>query len=209
MENYAFKSVAFGGFDKQDVIHYIEQTAKGGRRRPGEAAEGERGPADRGGQPAGPRSGSCRRGWRRRPPSGSRPSPSWSRSAQPGRGLEAFKPEAERLAAELERLRPEAEAYAQFRTGWGTSSATPTNGPLSWRRPPPPGCAARGAVPGPVCDADVLLRVHRLHVTAELRKVEVNLSQLPRAMDQAGTELNELPPCWTRSTKKEEKEPRG
>ena len=28
MENYAFKSVAFGGFDKQDVIHYIEQTAK-------------------------------------------------------------------------------------------------------------------------------------------------------------------------------------
>ena len=30
------------------------------------------------------------------------------------------------------------------------------------------------------------------HVTGELRKVEVNLSQLPRAMDQAGTELNEL-----------------
>ena len=29
-------------------------------------------------------------------------------------------------------------------------------------------------------------------VTVELRKVEVNLSQLPRAMDQAGTELNEL-----------------
>ena len=28
MENYAFKSVAFGGFDKQDVIHYIEQTAQ-------------------------------------------------------------------------------------------------------------------------------------------------------------------------------------
>lgn len=28
MENNIFKSVAFGGFDKQDVIHYIEQTAK-------------------------------------------------------------------------------------------------------------------------------------------------------------------------------------
>ena len=30
------------------------------------------------------------------------------------------------------------------------------------------------------------------YVTGELRKVEVNLSQLPRAMDRPGTELNEL-----------------
>ena len=28
MENNIFKSVAFGGFDKQDVISYIERTAK-------------------------------------------------------------------------------------------------------------------------------------------------------------------------------------
>jgi CII-binding regulator of phage lambda lysogenization HflD len=30
------------------------------------------------------------------------------------------------------------------------------------------------------------------HVTSELRKVEVNLTQLPRTMDQPGSELNEL-----------------
>ena len=30
------------------------------------------------------------------------------------------------------------------------------------------------------------------HVTGELRKVEVNLTQLPRAMDQASVELKEL-----------------
>ena len=30
------------------------------------------------------------------------------------------------------------------------------------------------------------------HVTGELRKVEVNLTQLPRAMDQAGAELDKL-----------------
>ena len=30
------------------------------------------------------------------------------------------------------------------------------------------------------------------HVTAELRKVEVNLTQLPRAMDRPGVELEEL-----------------
>ena len=28
MENNTFKSVAFGGFDKQDVIRYIEQSAR-------------------------------------------------------------------------------------------------------------------------------------------------------------------------------------
>lgn len=43
------------------------------------------------------------------------------------------------------------------------------------------------------------------HVTAELRKVEVNLSQLPRAMDQAGTELNELATLLDRSTRKRKK----
>ena len=30
------------------------------------------------------------------------------------------------------------------------------------------------------------------YVTGELRKVEVNLTQLPRAMDQSGADLNEL-----------------
>ena len=28
MDNYTFKTVAFGGFDKQDVIRYIEQASK-------------------------------------------------------------------------------------------------------------------------------------------------------------------------------------
>ena len=28
MDNYPIKSVTFGGFDKQDVIHYIEKTAQ-------------------------------------------------------------------------------------------------------------------------------------------------------------------------------------
>ena len=28
MENYPIKSVAFGGFDKQDVVRYIEQSAE-------------------------------------------------------------------------------------------------------------------------------------------------------------------------------------
>ena len=28
MESYSFKSVAFGGFDKQDVVRYLEQSSE-------------------------------------------------------------------------------------------------------------------------------------------------------------------------------------
>ena len=28
MDNYSIKSVAFGGFDKQDVVRYIEQSSQ-------------------------------------------------------------------------------------------------------------------------------------------------------------------------------------
>ena len=28
MENYSFRSVPFGGFDKQDVVRYIEQASE-------------------------------------------------------------------------------------------------------------------------------------------------------------------------------------
>ena len=148
MENYAFKSVAFGGFDKQDVIHYIEQTAKEA------AAVQER--LQKENEDLQTEADSLRTQVRELQTrletetalrEQAQSELEQERTAR--QGLEAFKPEAERLAAELERLRPEAEAYAQFRDRVGTSSATPTNGPLSWRRPPPPGCAARWSCSGP------------------------------------------------------------
>ena len=107
--------------------------------------------------------------------------------------LESARTEAEQLAAELERLRPEAEAYAQFRDRVGDIE-----------------CDAHKRAAE--LEASTLAKLRRTvdlfraqytalmsafettaaQVTVELRKVEVNLSQLPRAMDQAGTELNEL-----------------
>ena len=165
MDNYTFKTVAFGGFDKQDVIHYIEQTSK-------ETAE---------------------------------------RQDQLQQENESLQTEAERLRSQLrelqtrldtetalreeaqERLRPEAEAYAQFRDRVGDIE-----------------CDAHKRAAE--LEASTLAKLRRTvdlfraqytalmsafettaaQVTVELRKVEVNLSQLPRAMDQAGTELNEL-----------------
>ena len=131
MENYAFKSVAFGGFDKQDVIHYIEQTAKEA------AAVQER--LQKENEDLQTEADSLRTQVRELQTrletetalrEQAQSELEQERTAR--QGLEAFKPEAERLAAELERVHR--------------------------RQAAPHG----GAVPGPVCDADVLLRVHRL-----------------------------------------------
>ena len=162
MENYAFKSVAFGGFDKQDVIHYIEQTAKEA------AAVQER--LQKENEDLQTEADSLRTQVRELQTrletetalrEQAQSELEQERTAR--QGLEAFKPEAERLAAELERLRPEAEAYAQFRDRVGDIECDAHKRAaelesVHHRQAAPHG----GAVPGPVCDADVLLRVHRL-----------------------------------------------
>ena len=210
MENYAFKSVAFGGFDKQDVIHYIEQTAKGGRRRPGEAAEGERGPADRGGQPADPGPGAADAAGDGDRPPGAGPVRAGAGAHSPAGGWRHSSRRLNGWPLSWERLRPEAEAYAQFRDRVGDIECDAHKRAAELEA----STTARLRRTVELFRAQYVTLMSSFestasHVTAELRKVEVNLSQLPRAMDQAGTELNELAALLDRSTKKEEKEPRG
>ena len=209
MENYAFKSVAFGGFDKQDVIHYIEQTAKEA------AAVQER--LQKENEDLQTEADSLRTQVRELQTrletetalrEQAQSELEQERTAR--QGLEAFKPEAERLAAELERLRPEAEAYAQFRDRVGDIECDAHKRAAELEA----STTARLRRTVELFRAQYVTLMSSFestasHVTAELRKVEVNLSQLPRAMDQAGTELNELAALLDRSTKKEEKEPRG
>ena len=188
MDNYPIKSVTFGGFDKQDVIRYIEQAAQQAAaaqqtlqdenenlRKQAEALSAELSTLR-----AQVSSLSAER---------DRLQEALGRESASRQQLESLKP----LESEVARLRPDAEAYAQFRERIGTIE-----------------CEARKRA------ADLeLATVNQLqktvdlfreqyqtlmstfestasHVNGELRKVEVNLTQLPRAMDQAGTELNEL-----------------
>ena len=101
--------------------------------------------------------------------------------------------EAERLAEELERLRPDAAAYAQFRERIGAIE-----------------CEARKRAAD--LEESTQMKLHRMveqfhqqytqlmstfnatatHVNSELRKVEVTLTQLPRALDCNESELKEL-----------------
>ena len=192
MENNTFKSVTFGGFDKQDVILYIEQASR-------EAAEIQE------------RLQQENESLRSRVQALEETSAEYERRAgeaeircrdleeklageQAARqALEGEKVQLQALAQEAERLRPEAEAYAQFRDRVGDieceahqrAAALENTTVLRMRQ-------AYDAFQTQYQAAMGAFEATSAHVTAELRKIEVTLSQLPRAMDRTGAELKEL-----------------
>ena len=195
MENYPIKSVAFGGFDKQDVVRYIEQAAETAAaaqtalqaendalRTKTEALQSEL---------AAVRSQLAELTARHEALQAE-----YTRETAARQALEPLKPledENSRLKAEAEALRPDAQAYAQFRERIGAIE-----------------CEARKRADdlerATVLQLQQTLDLFRQqyqtlmstfettasHVNSELRKVEVNLSQLPRTMDRPDAELNEL-----------------
>ena len=179
MENNSFKTVAFGGFDKQDVIQYIERTAK-------EAAEGQKQLQEE--------NETLRKSLAAAETelAAFRSRLEELKSLQEGQRKELER-EVARLRAENEALSSDAEAYLQFRNRIGAIE-----------------CEARkraadleeSTVAQMRRSLDLFRKQYQnlmstfestsSYVTGELRKMEVNLSQLPRAMDQSGSELNEL-----------------
>lgn len=107
--------------------------------------------------------------------------------------LRSLEQDAARLAAERDALKPDAEAYARFRERLGAiecearkraddleeEAAAQTRRTLE---------EFRSRYKKLTVDFEAVAA----HVNGELRKIEVALSQLPRALDQTGTELNEL-----------------
>ena len=188
MENYPIKSVTFGGFDKQDVIRYIEQAAQQAAaaqqtlqdenenlRKQAEALSAELSTLR-----AQVSSLSAER---------DRLQEALGRESASRQQLESLKP----LESEVARLRPDAEAYAQFRERIGAIECEARKRAADLEQ---------ATVSQLQKTVDLFREQYQTlmstfestasHVNGELRKVEVNLTQLPRAMDQAGTELNEL-----------------
>lgn len=195
MDHYAIKSVTFGGFDKQDVIRYIEQTTEAANAAQKELqdqndalcaekkalqAQVEALAAELEAQKAELEALSSDHAHLEE---------ALAREAAQRQELESLRAS----AGEAERLRPDAEAYAQFREQIGAIECD----------------ARKRAADLELATALQLQKTVDLfreqyqslmstfeaaagHVNSELRKVEVNLTQLPRTMDQAGTELNEL-----------------
>ena len=181
MERYAIKSVAFGGFDKEDVARYIEQASqeaaklKEERDALQEQAENLR-------QENAALQGQVQ----------DLTAAEETLKAEVQR-LAPLEAETVRLREQLEALRPDAEAHAMLRDQVGTIE-----------------CEARQRAAeleertvGQMRKAtDLFRQQYQLlmstfetassHMTAELRKMEVSLAQLPRTMDQTGAELNRL-----------------
>lgn len=195
MDNYSIKTVTFGGFDKQDVIRYIEQAAEQAAavqkelEAQNEALQAEKSALETQVISMTEEISSLRTQLEAMTSSRARLQETLSRESAQRQELEALKP----LEAEVERLRPDAEAYAQFREKIGSIE-----------------CDARkraadlesSTISQLQKTVDLFREQYQVlmstfesaasHVNSELRKVEVNLTQLPRTMDQSGSELNEL-----------------
>lgn len=195
MDNYPIKSVTFGGFDKQDVIRYIEQASEQAAAAQKELQaenDGLRGQVtELAGELETLRSQVAELTAQR-----DRIQAALGRETAARKELETLKPledEAARLRAEVEALRPDAQAYAQFRERIGSIECEARERAASLEAST--AAQLRRTVDLFRAQYQTLMSTFETtasHVTGELRKVEVNLSQLPRAMDQAGTELNTL-----------------
>ena len=206
MDTYSIKSVAFGGFDKQDVIRYVEQAAEqaaAAQKALQEENDSLRAEADALRQEAASLRAQLEEATARQAQLQSE----LSRESAARLELEKLKPleeEVSRLKQEVDTLRPDAEAYAQFRERIGAIECEARKRAADLE-------ASTVAQLQQTVDLfraqyQVLMSTFETtasHVNGELRKVEVNLTQLPRAMDQPGTELNELAARLERSIKGE------
>ena len=179
MDNYPIKSVTFGGFDKQDVVRYIEQAA----RQAAEVQEAQQNEID---------TLTAAKATLSEEVASLRKQVS-ELTAQCSQQKETLEAEVARLETEAEALRADAENYTHFRDSIGAIECE------ARKRAAELEAATQAQLQRTV---DLFRQQYQVlmstfestasHVNSELRKVEVNLSQLPRAMDQAGSELNTL-----------------
>ena len=174
METKNFRSVAFGGFDKEEVIQYIQKTAQENTdaqevlrkenndlRAEKEALQNQLNLVRQ------------------------------ERESSARKETEELRERVESLTAELEELRPQAQSYQEVREQVGDIECQ------ARRRANELESATAARMNTLI--SDIQQQYQELaaafgstatQITAELRKIEVGLAQLPRAMDQTGKELN-------------------
>ena len=192
MESYTFKTVTFGGFDKQDVAHYVEQlTQEHSAALP--ALQEENAALKEKSSHLEAENRRLRTQADIQAASLSQLSTQAEKLLEEVAALRDYPEKYEALRTEADGLRKDAEAYVEFRNRIGNIE-----------------CEAQQRAAK--LEADTQARLRRMaesfraqyealtgtfdaasaHVTSELRKVEVNLSQLPRALDPVDRELEKL-----------------
>lgn len=195
MANYPIKSVTFGGFDKQDVIQYIEQAAEKSAAIE-KALQADNTALQQRIASLSDENAALQARLEELTAQCQQLQADLAQETASREALEPLKPlEAQvvQLQAEADALRPDAQAYAQFRERIGAIECEARKRAADLEE------ATLNQLQKTVdlfrSQYQVLMSTFEStasHVNAELRKVEVNLAQLPRAMDQAGSELNVL-----------------
>lgn len=199
MEINAFKSAAFGGFNKQDVIEYIEKTAAENKtaqeelRQENNSLKEENQKLKKEVSESSDQFSLLKSQLQQQNEAASDFQNEIAHLRDENAELETLRHQVQELTAQAQIFQPDAEAYRQFRDRIGDIECearkraadieAETNARLK--------CAV----------ADFREKYQNLassfdsasnFVTGELHKVEVNLTQLPRALDQIGTMLDEL-----------------
>ena len=192
MEQYAIKSVAFGGFDKEDVARYIEQISQ----ESGKLRE-ERDTLQEQLKQAEEEAAALREQLQTL-------TESKTHLESENQRLAPMEAELARLKEQLEALRPDAEAHVMLREQVGTieCEARQRAAELEERTM---GQMRRAADLFRQQYQTLMSTVETAsgHMTAELRKMEVALAQLPRTMDQTGAELKQLAAALEKSDRSE------
>ena len=192
MDLNTFRSAAFGGFVKQDVIDYSEKTA----REATTAQEQLRQANDR-------LTAQCatyeeelktlRQEHAELEQTAQTLRQELEQESSARAGLEGSHAQAHQLQAEVDRLKPDAEAYVRFRESIGSIEFEARKRAADLEDE----TLRRIATALQTTQVQYQTRVSTFHtaaahVTGELRKVEVNLSQLPRSLDQVGVEMDKM-----------------
>ena len=186
MENYPIKSVTFGGFDKQDVIRYIEQTVlenDAARKELQDEIDRLHIRIDE--------LTAANSALQNDVEILSAEKASMENSLR-GENF-ASSAKIKELEDEIARLRPDAANYAQFRDRLGSIECEARERADAFER------ASNEQLSKTVEDFRSqystlvsIVETTTSYITGELRKMEVNLTQLPRALDRPGAELAEL-----------------
>ena len=192
MESYTFKTVTFGGFDKQDVARYMEQLTREHEEALA-ALQAENAALKEKNSHLEAENRSLRTQSDAQAASLSQLSTQAEKLLEEVAALRDYPEKYEALRVEADALRPDAEAYVEFRNRIGNIE-----------------CEAQQRAAKLEADTQAQLRqmaesfraqyealtgtfdAASAHVTAELRKVEVNLSQPPRTLDSVSRELEKL-----------------
>ena len=192
MDNHTFKTVTFGGFDKQDVAAYIEKIS---REYTARIEELERDKAILQDECETLRSQNefLRSQVAEQSEQLTKVEQELTTASAEAQTLAEAQARAEDLTAQVAQLQPDALAYRQFRDRIGdiecearSRAAELENTTRSRLRQTAAEFRAQ------YMNLSATFEAAAEHVNAELRKVEVNMTQLPRSLDQIGAELQSL-----------------